>query len=159
MATPNGTQIAFSDLNVEIMQRGAGTYCPLTEPSDRLGYGGQRAISDLWKSWGSVVNCGTYTDKFGTTTGFSAYIPVGGMVNRTYTPGYLVDAIASGFGFNYVYYNEGPGFDVFNNLIRFALGNSNRGISGRQNVPPEYFNFDGGGMPGGGTTPVGFRWQ
>lgn len=160
MATPNGTQIAFSELNTEIMQRGAGSYCPITEPSDRLGYGGQRAISDLWKCYGAVVNCGTYTDKFGTTTGFSAYIPIGSMDNRTYVPGYLVDAIATGLGgLNYVYYNEAPGYDVINNLIRFALGNGARNISGQQNVPPEYFNFDGGGMPGSGTAAVGFRWQ
>jgi len=56
MATPNGTQIDFGQLNNEIMQRGYGTQCSLSEPSDRLGYGGQRAISDLWKSWSSVMN-------------------------------------------------------------------------------------------------------
>lgn len=158
MATTTGGQIDFGQMNNEIMQRAYGTQCPLTDPSDRLGYVGQRNTSDLYKSWGATVFNGTYTSKFGTTTGYSAGL-TGSMDSTTYTPGYGVTSIASGFGVNYVYYNEGPGFDVFNNLIRFAAGNSNRGISNRQNVPPEYFNFDGGGMPGGGTTPVGFRWQ
>lgn len=158
MATPNGTQIDFGQLNNEIMQRGYGTQCPLSEPSDRLGYGGQRAISDLWKSWGSVVNNGTYTSKFGTTTGYVAGL-TGSMVSTTYTPGYGVTAISSSFGLNNVQYNEAPGFDVFGNLIRFAAGNAFRNITARSNGPPDSFNFDGALMPGGGQTAVGFRWQ
>ena len=158
MATTTGGQIDFGQMNNEIMQRGYTTQCPLTDPSDRLGYGGTRYVSDLYKSWGATVFNGTYTSKFGTTTGYSVGL-TGSMDSTTYTPGYGIDAIASGFGFNYVSYNEGPGFDVINNLIRFAAGNVVRNISNRQNVPPEYFNFDGAGMPGSGTTPVGFRWQ
>jgi hypothetical protein len=165
MATPASGEISFSDLRTEIMQSGSGAISigGSGGAGERLGYGtsDQISMSDLRKAWGATITCGTYTDKFGTTNGYSAtFSPaLGSMNSSTYTPGYGIDSIATGSGINYCYYNEAPGgYDVINNLNRFALGNSLRTISDQANVPPEYFKWSGNAIPSSGTISVGFRW-
>lgn len=163
MATPASGEISFSDLRSEIMQSSSGAISigGSGGAGERLGYGttAQISMSDLRKAWGATITCGSYTDKFGTTSGYSTGLGIGSLNDTTYTPGYTVDSIATGAGINYVYYNEATGFDVINNLNRFALGNSLRTISDQANVPPEYFRFDGSGLPSSGTIAVGFRWS
>lgn len=70
MATPTG-QIALSDCNTEIMQRGATTQIGIWEPGDRLSYSGQRDMAALRKAWGATVTDRTYNaGKFGTYYGW-----------------------------------------------------------------------------------------
>jgi hypothetical protein len=70
MATPTG-QIALSDCNTEIMQRGATTQISIWEPGDRLSYSGQRDMAALRKAWGATITDGTYNNgKFGIWYGW-----------------------------------------------------------------------------------------
>ncbi len=164
MATPTG-QIALSDCNTEIMQRGAGTYCPITDPSDRLGYGGQRDMAQLRKAWGATITDGSYTSKFGTQYGYSYglfgalndYDISGGVFcNGVFTELFVFGSgqcqITSALGtFNPV--GGWQGFDV----DRIAITNTNLGITNRQNY---YFTFNsiGSGLDGAGTNSLGIKF-
>ena len=164
MATPTG-QIAFSDLNTELLRAGSTAQLNMNSAGQRLGYGGssQVSISELKKSFGATVTCGTYTDKFGTTTGFAPGIGpppgIGSMDSATYTPGYSFSYLATGFGLNSLQSSpSAPGF-AFDTINRFALDNSTRGIS----IPgypasADVLPFDGPAMPGSGTITMGVRW-
>lgn len=164
MATPTG-QIALSDCNTEIMQRGAGNYIELTEPSNRLGYSGQRDMAQLRKAWGVTVSDRTYTSKFGTQYGYSYgifgalndYTISGGVYcNGIFTELFIIGSaqtqITNALGaFNPV--GGWQGFDV----ERMAFGNVNAGITNRQNY---YFTWNYFGTPlnGAGEDAAGIKF-
>ena len=75
MPTPTSGAISMLNMRSEIT-RGAGQIS-MTEVRTRYGGSGQINFSDLYKSEGFTVNCGTITSKFFSADGWSAGLGIG----------------------------------------------------------------------------------
>jgi len=160
MATPTG-QIAFSDLNGEILQATTSNQLNMNTAGVRLGYGStsQLSISELKKAYGATITCGSYTDKFGTITGYNPSVAIGSIDDGQYTPGYYVVSCSSGTfgGTNSLYTDPASTGFLPSGINRIAASDSLRSVTGADD-PSGQTQFDGSLFPGSGTATFGVRW-
>jgi hypothetical protein len=161
MATPTG-QIAFSDLNTELLRAGSTAQLNMNTAGVRLGFGStsQLSISELKKAWGATITCGSITNKFGTRSGYDSSVSpaIGSMDSITYTPGNEIGTIQTGeFGTSYGGYFFLPGY-LPTNVNRWCLADASRTIDSACNDSGIVY-WSGYNMPTSGTVSFGIRWS
>jgi len=165
MATPAG-QCSLGDCNTEIMQRGFSNYIELSEPTSRLGWGGQRDMNQVRKAWAALMFDRQSCGKFGCTVGYQ-WGGLGGANDYTIDGGYLwfngCYSLLFNFGNAQVEMTNGlgsfgavggwQGFDV----DRIAYNGTQYGITNRQNY---YFwwGYLGSALNGGGDEFIGIKY-
>jgi hypothetical protein len=77
MPTPASGAISMNNMNVEIVRRAGTSQLSMSEIRTRYGGSGQINFSELYNTEGFIVNCGFYSDKFGSFNGWEKIFAIG----------------------------------------------------------------------------------